>query len=449
MREFLIDLYEEHLEEASFLYHQCRHLRRDLEMPWTGVQAFEQRLEAHLDGLVIGGDLALEVCQKKAPDADAGELFAIVAVYCRQGRAPLLAELFKNLQAGDDARLQAVADALSLEMPQAWQSHAARALAQDSPVLTPLLAAVSARRRWAVDGVFARLLPAATPEALPGLLQLCGRVGPSADAQDRQVVRGCLDKPDADVRAAAWQAALRMRDGDAILRTRTPNQQEGLPALAMGLAADRQATLALVERLTQEGVMEDAIMALGLLGDLGAVRPLMRCLGIGDRAEHAAMALHVITGAPLYEEVFVPDEPAEDELLEQEKLDYRAGGQLPKRGDGKTFGSTVRRLSQEPGQWEAWLGANASRFAAGVRYRMGHPLDPGVLLSCLAAPAYPKPYRAVLADELAVRYRIDLPFDVDMLVSQQSWLVQQASAQLPTWATSFRPGLWYADGQPL
>ena len=85
-----MELYEEHLEEASFLYAQRLTLFDDPEIMWVTIGEWDERLEAHIDALVIGEDLALEVCDKQAAEGDFGVLFAAICVFCRQKRFDLL-----------------------------------------------------------------------------------------------------------------------------------------------------------------------------------------------------------------------------------------------------------------------------------------------------------------------------------------------------------------------
>ena len=65
MRELHLSLYAEHLEDVSFLYDQRNALLADPEVPWARLHAFEQRIEAHIDALVIGAELALEMCRSQ------------------------------------------------------------------------------------------------------------------------------------------------------------------------------------------------------------------------------------------------------------------------------------------------------------------------------------------------------------------------------------------------
>src|ERR1700685_1058565 len=96
-RTFLIELYEEYLEEASFLYEQRLSLLQNPEISWKKIGEFEERFEAHIDGLVVGGDLGIEVCKRRAEDGDFGELHAALRVFCRQNRKELVYAILKDL----------------------------------------------------------------------------------------------------------------------------------------------------------------------------------------------------------------------------------------------------------------------------------------------------------------------------------------------------------------
>ena len=58
--DFETELYQEHLEEASFLYEQRLTLFDDPEITWLDIEDFEERFEAHIDALVVGEELALK-----------------------------------------------------------------------------------------------------------------------------------------------------------------------------------------------------------------------------------------------------------------------------------------------------------------------------------------------------------------------------------------------------
>src|ERR1017187_1968202 len=100
-RAFLIELYEEYLEEGSFLYEQRRALLNNPELTWRKIGEFEDRLEAYIDGLVVGDKLALDVCKRRAAEGDFGELFAAVCVFSRQDQRDLVLAIFDHLDPGD------------------------------------------------------------------------------------------------------------------------------------------------------------------------------------------------------------------------------------------------------------------------------------------------------------------------------------------------------------
>ena len=83
----------EFVEEASFLYEQRLTLLGDPEVSWRDLDDFERRLEAHVDGLLVAGEVAVPVCQERAAAGDPGDLYAAIAFACRAERRGLLAEM--------------------------------------------------------------------------------------------------------------------------------------------------------------------------------------------------------------------------------------------------------------------------------------------------------------------------------------------------------------------
>ena len=119
-RRFHTGLYREFLEETSLLYEQRLALLEDPEITWKDIGEFEDRFEAHIDALVVGEDLALDVCRIQAREGDFGELHAAVRVFCRQNKGDYVAEAWRDLDPEDMERTQAIADALKDECPESW-----------------------------------------------------------------------------------------------------------------------------------------------------------------------------------------------------------------------------------------------------------------------------------------------------------------------------------------
>jgi hypothetical protein len=443
MREFLIPLYTEHLEEASFLYDLCRSRRRDDEWPWTEVASTEERLEAHLDALVLGGELALEVGLGRMPDADAGEWFAVAVVCARRGLAQPMAALLRQVPLAKPLHLQALADALCQEVHPSWQASLMQSLrdgAAQAGGVHPVLLSLAWRRRWTGAAAvldLARQLPA------PAWAWCCTWLPAVTDpGAARMLPAGWaqVDVEDTPWASPHWpnvaQAQLALGRG-AI----DPLDAEWLTAWVGG-AAQAQA---LLQRFLAEGPTAPAAaqrcVVLGLAGELGAVRPLLATLDDGGLAPHAAIGLYLITGAPLFEQVFVADE---DEVQERP---LQAGVGWPRPGDGRTHGVMTRQLSQRKAVWAAWLQEHAARFQAGMRHRLGRAWAPQVLLEALQSPDYPKALRPMLPLELWWRHGVDLPFDTDLRVPLQQALFRQAATSLA--GLSAPPGQWGLGGQAM
>jgi len=134
-----LSLYAEHLEDVSFLYDLRNALLADLEVPWARLHAFEERIEAHIDGLMVGGEPALELCRSRLEDGDAGELYAAVCVFCRSKASSLLEEVWRKLDFSEPARVRAVTEALKLELRDEWQKAGEQALLKANDKLVPML----------------------------------------------------------------------------------------------------------------------------------------------------------------------------------------------------------------------------------------------------------------------------------------------------------------------
>ena len=151
IRQFNIELYEEHLEEASFLYEQRLAYLVDPEMTWKDLDEFEERFEAHIDALVVGGELALEVCKTQCSAGDFGELHAAMRVFCRQDRSDLAFAVIQNVDLEDEEMTQAVIDALKDECPEHWYDDLIRILLGSCNHLIPVVAPMLGYRRVPIE----------------------------------------------------------------------------------------------------------------------------------------------------------------------------------------------------------------------------------------------------------------------------------------------------------
>ena len=409
-------LYAEHLEEASALYQLRNSLLAEPDRAWRSLFDFEARLEAHIDALVIGGPLALQVCGEQMEGGDAGELFAGLCVCCRQQETSLVAAMWRQLDFADASRVRAVTDALKFELPDAWVSAVEKAIASPDRNRASILMVAAAYRRLPVGAAAAAHVDAERAGKDPRLIWALSRL---AGTGVNEALARSFRSPDPDVRSHALLGLLRAGEMQAFYGCYLNAQTEDWPHLALGMAGDRQAATILRQRVEAGHASSRTVLALGLLGDVTSVRALTALLNAEDVGPVAALALHWITGAPLYEEVFVPDPVDETELFERERAAWLEHGTVPTRADGRPYGSTIRRLTQDRALWDSWLREHAAEFHPDVRYRRGHPYSPRALLDCLLADVAPADLRQLAAEELAVRYGCRVPFEADARVVDQ------------------------------
>jgi uncharacterized protein (TIGR02270 family) len=444
-RRFNAELYLEHLEEASFLYEQRLGLHDDSEVTWLDIGTFERRLEAHIDALVTGGELAVETCRRRTEEGDPGELYAAVCVFCRGGRRDLLGAVLKRLDLDDAVRSRALRDAMTDEMPTEWADALASSLARGFDNLIPIVTHYLGYRRFAAGGALDKLI--VRPVPVPALAQVLwgwGRVG-EASAASR--VAGYVDHDDAAIRTNAVMALLRRGDDRARAAARE-RAWRGDPAIYLPLAVSggRSDSELLQKIVLTQAITPEVLIALGVLGELGAVPLLVQTLTDPELAACAATALQLITGADLREEAFIPEVVNEDELFEEELEAYRETGERPQHNDDRPFGTNVERTSQNPDDWRIWLADHKSHFDRTQRYRLGQPCSMRALVDTLVCPTFGRQVRSLAGEELIIRYGIDIPFETEMRVGEQQQQINAISRLCRAREAMFQPGRWYFAG---
>ena len=446
LRQFHVELYEEHLEEASFLYEQRRAYLHDPELRWTDLEDYAHRFEAHVDALVVGADLALDVCKERCVSGDFGELHAAVRVFCRQERPDLVYAALQRLDPEDPQILQAAIDALKHESPPAWHDDLLRIMVGRVAHLGPVLAEALAYRRLPIEQPLLRLLSTAGEAHLPRTIRALGVIG---SERSRGVLPTHLRSENPAVAEAACRALIRLGDYQALRQGLLIAQLRPWPATSLGIGGDHTAVNVLTDLAKSDKVSDDVLIALGMLGELRSVSTIYDALANKERAMAAAIALQTITGAALIERVFVPDEVDPEELFPEERKKFDETGELPKRSDGKPFGSNVTQLSINPATWRAWLNEHKAQFDPKLRYRHGKPLSPAASLETLQDEHTPNRVRALICDELVVRYRANVTLEIDMPVREQ----RKHLADLAQWVQSnghkFTPGVWHFAGRPM
>lgn len=436
---FRKSLYAEHLEEIGFLHAQRCGLQAAPGSGWQAPAAFEERLEAHLDALVVGSTSAVEFCRQRLSNVESPELFGITALACRQTDLTLIRALLADDRLDDAAARSAIAGALLQEWPTAWGAACVGALAQGDLRLAPVFAAIAATRGFAAGNALVQALGRCASAEQSPLLAWVGLVQGDTPAW----LATAYDDANPARRAAALRAGLRLHDDEARRRVLCDARHPELIAMCSG----RDAAGHLLNQLQGYDCEPALVDALGQLGELSAVRPLTAMLSAEPLAAAAANALHLITGADLLETVLVPEPIREEELTEAELKLWREAGEAPRRVDNEPFGERIERLSRNPAAWVQWLVDNGSRFVAGRRYRLGQPCSADMLLRSLGSPWLAAGRRESLAEELQVRHGIKLAWHLALPVRMQ-W-VSLRKAIPAAQAHSGTVGDWYWAGQSL
>lgn len=446
--DFSFELYEEHLEEASWLYDLHLSLPYEPDSSWLDLEEFERRFEDHLKALMLGGDLALDLCRQKALAGDYGELHAALRVFCRQNRADLLWEALENAEFDDQDVADAVCHALVAELPKSWEGDLVKKCHESEPSWQSLAARLIGYRQLGVYG--RKLTESLEKRSLDCLKDIVWALGRMRYHGARIPLMKLLEDPSlAQEHAILETTALAlMRLGETrIVSTCLDHARfHSWPCLVLGLSGSRAVVPALWQIASSPKATPESLLALALIGDASVIDTLISQLPHESLGETAALSLFLLTGVSLEEEVFVPEDIDEDELLEDEKGGSKKGEHEPEE-PSPPRGEMQTRLSRNPEQWRAWKKANEGSFERGVRYRLGRPADPSILIDLLRAPKMPPLLRSLAVEELVIRYRIDCLFFTRMFVVDQKRAIQNTDAQIQEQMGVSQPGKWHYAGQ--
>ena len=379
-RPILWDIYEEHLDEAAFLWGQwerglvaANYVLREL------VEGPEERLLAHLDGLVLGGRRVAEKLLLPAlEDDDTGKVFAAAWALVQAEDADHLDAVFAALPKAKPPARAALGRAFELSsggdlakrLATVWEKS-------EAPVRGALFDALAALdAKWAGEHV-----PGCLAESDPTLR--CAALRALRGAPDRALgdpVEQALVAEDAAVRqeAIASGFVLRLPSVHEACKREAQRTDDGcrLPLALLAMGGTPDGRLYLTARLAAPDVRRHVLWALGFAGDVAAAEAAIAVLDDEKIARVAGEALTAITGVaiagPLVKpgvtkgpgvEDVAPDDPPPEALPEDLLL-------VPAP-------EAVRK-------W--WAGARG-RLQAGTRYLYGQARQPDGVRSALRVAA--------------------------------------------------------------
>lgn len=386
----LKDVVEEHLSEAEFLWSQWERLLQSAVLGLAEAAEWEARLLAHVDGLVLGDELAVDELLLPALESDEATLIcaAALALLAGGGKAER-EETLKVLDAGDSMQREALARALELIEAEWLEEALGRRLAAEEPSLRLLafkvlsfrgLAPQETRLKWLhrddAEHVKAALedprpLPQDTlPSVLPQLL-----VDPRPGVREAAITAGLISGA-----RTAWKACRKVAEAGG------PGRRQCLALLALG--GEQAEAEWLAELAHDPKLRPDALWALGFSGQVLAAEACLEWMSDEPVAVLAGESFAAITGLELegaYRQA--PLERDDEESLGVEP------GPSPEADLPVPAAEAV----------QAWWHGGRKNFERGIRYMRGLRCDANVLLAALEHE--PMRRRPLLALELAIRSR--------------------------------------------
>lgn len=437
-RRFARGIYQEHLEEAAAVYALRQTLTREPGRPWHAATDLERRLAVNLAALEPGVPLIDDLLEAAFENGEPSEVFAATALWCALERHDRLAAAMAADQ--EEADRVAFSEALCYFARPSFQAALQKALNADQLPAVAVAAQVVGFRRFPCQVTLSAddtQAPVWKAWALGRLQGPVAEIAPAAEHLDR-----CRD-----AQAAVFALSLLRRGRSAVLaQVRARLGEASWPALVLAIAGEAADVARLVLQCHQQPATPETTLALGLLGDPSAVRTLLNVLDRTEQdavAEAAALALFLITGADLDEQVFV-DEPMEND----EHWDTTIAAENATPGLARAL-RTYTRVAQDGDVWRNWWANNGSRFESGRRYRRGALLHPRLLVADLTDTLLPPSQRTLIYEALVVRYQCPVPFEATLFCMQQRTLLTQMAAWAESKEPTWQAGAWYRQGQTV
>jgi uncharacterized protein (TIGR02270 family) len=267
---FIVDLFEQHLDELGFLHGQWRRALQDPDYPLKALGDLEERIRAHLQGVQVPGDKAWPRLLEALDGDDADLVFAAAFALLHCGQPELTGKVLGAFAIVEEEPFAAIAAALS---------HA-----PVSPeALEQIRSMLSARPA-------AHAVAAAEVLAFHDALQLTG-----------DQLRWFVEDEDAAVRRDGWRlaallgAALPPQAYAAALRD--DDQTVADAALHAGAWAGAPGVLSALRHLLDRPATPEQLGALHLLAVVGGPEDLPRLERALDTAELGPLRMHLAASA--------------------------------------------------------------------------------------------------------------------------------------------------------
>lgn len=441
-KQFLIELYQEHIEEASFLYEQKIAYSHDPTISWRDITHEEDRMLAHIDALIIGQDLAKKTAEEMLEEGDPGVIYTYTLLCCYLNDLQSVFSMWKSIDLNDVQVINAIGHGLIQACPQGWMEPLLKYNFEKHFDLLPIYLPLFAYHKTPIPERWKQLVLENKLEDKTNLIEALGGVDSSQLRNQIApfIIEGNPSERSAAITTLYLQGYQQVQD---YTEHHVEFKQRPWVALTSGCNAQLITNLAEVR---SDQLSPELVTAIGQLGNTSHIPFLINMLDNDEIAIPAAEALFTITGQRWTDTVFVEEEWTEDLLFEEELEDFKKGI-VPKNSEGKPFGEEIEQISTNKEAWLEWWKGNQNQLEANQRMRFGHPMTPQILVASMAHPQADFNLRRSSYHELVIRYRCPISFSPYLWVAKQ---VQQLQ-QMHQWANSqnVTPGQFYFNGTPL
>jgi uncharacterized protein (TIGR02270 family) len=393
----MMDVLEEHLNEAAFLWSQWERALVSPLYDLADTAECEERLLAHVDGLIVGGEAAAGALLLPGLELKEVERISASAITLLSGGGKReLEKMLEILDSAGEVQRAGIGRAMALSEREDLEPMLLKRLSAEELALQVAAFQVLAFRGTAPQETRIQWLSQEQVELVIAALRTPGPL-PREVAQS--VLPQLLVDPRPGVREAAMVAGL-VSGARAAWKTCRKVAEEGgagrrLALTVLALGGDERDAEWLVGQLRQEDLRADVLWALGFSGHAIAAHACLECMGGEDKtAALAGEAFSAITGLKLEGEYRKPPKEEADALIPIEEEDLDAD-LVP--GPEASLAVPIREAVVR------WWEKAQKNFEQGTRYLRGTKLEAGGLLEALKRE--PMRRRPVLAWELAIRSR--------------------------------------------
>lgn len=356
----------QHADEAAWLWTVRKRALCAPHYKLKHLVGFDDRLDAHLDGLLVAGEAGWRLCETQLDDQGPGEMFAAAVLALRMGQDPkmdrllTLAEVVPSMRPGLTSALGWVA---SKQLP-----HIKRLLGSPAPIQRWLGVTCASLHRIDIGSALAILMDDLDENVRIRALRAAGELG------CRDLLRCCqrhlVAAGDPCRFWAAWSATILGDRAESLQVLWTfcvstnPFQQRALQiALQVLRPRDVHELLTVLEH--NPGSNRLRVQSVGIAGDPERVPWLIEQMQVPSLARLAGEAFTLITGADLEEQGLKTGPPGSD-------------------GSNPTDNPPDEDVELDPDEdlaWpdasklEGWWKAHGQRFSAARRHFVGQPVS--------------------------------------------------------------------------